>query len=78
MRVLPNQVSDLAMNKHPGGVIATFVIGLQTVPTLSIAGLPASTTAGTPVNLTVTATGSYPREAAPDFLAHARACGPDG
>ncbi len=60
VRVLPNQVSDLAMNKHPGGVIGTFVIGLQTTPTLSIAGLPATTTAGTPVSLTVSATSSYP------------------
>ena len=67
VRVLPNQVSDLAMNKHPGGVIATFVLGLQTVPTLSIASLPASTTAGTPVNLTVSATGSYPSAAGDGF-----------
>ena len=63
VRVLPNQVSDLAGNKHVGGVIATFVLDIQTTPTLSIAGLPATTTAGTPVNLTVTATSSYPSAA---------------
>ncbi len=60
VRVAPNQVSDLAGNKHVGGVIGTFVVGIQTTPTLTIAGLPPTTTAGTPVSLTVTATSSYP------------------
>ncbi len=60
VRVAANQVSDLAGNKHAGGVIGTFVLGFQTTPTLTIAGLPTSTTAGTPVSLTVTATSSYP------------------
>lgn len=70
VRVAANQVSDLAGNKLPGGVIATFTIGIQTAPTLAISGLPTTTTAGTPVNLTVTATGSFP-SAAGDVFAFA-------
>ena len=67
VRVAPNQVSDLAGNKHVGGVIGTFVVGIQTTPTLTIAGLPTTTTAGTPVSLTVTATSSYPGAAGDVF-----------
>lgn len=63
----PGVVSDLAGNTHPGGVIGTFTVGIQTVPTLTLSGLPASTTPGTPVNLTVTATGSYPAAAGDVF-----------
>ena len=65
--VAANRVSDLAGNKTPGGVIGTFTIAFQTAPTFSIAGLPATTTTGTPVSLTLTATGSYPSNLADVF-----------
>ncbi len=67
IRLAPDVVSDLAGNRHPGGVIGTFTVGLQTAPTLTLTGLPATATAGTPVNLTVTATGSYPAAAGDVF-----------
>ena len=60
VRVVPNRVSDLAGNLMPGQVIATFTVGMQTTPTFNISGLPTTTTTGTPVNLTLSATGSYP------------------
>lgn len=60
VRVAPNRVSDLAGNLMPGQVIATFTVGIQTTPVFNISGLPATTTTGTPVNLTCTATGSFP------------------
>ena len=59
VRVSANQVSDIAGNKHPGGVIATFSVGIQTAPSFSMT-IPASATAGTPVSLTPTASSSYP------------------
>ena len=60
VRVAPNVVSDLAGNRHPGGVIATFTVGLQTTPTFSITSAPVTATVGVPVSFTFAATSSYP------------------
>lgn len=67
IRLAPGVVSDLAANVHPGGVIGTFVVGIQTTPTLTISGLPTTTTLGAAVNLTIAATGSYPAAAGDVF-----------
>ena len=60
IRLAANQVSDLAGNVHPGGVIGTFTVGLQTAPVLNYVTLPATTTLGAAVNLAFGAFGSYP------------------
>ncbi len=63
IRLAANQVSDLAGNRHPGGVIGTFTVGIQTAPVLNSITLPTTATLGTPVNLSFNATGSYPAAA---------------
>ena len=63
IRLATNQVSDLAGNVHPGGVIGTFTVGLQTAPALNYITLPATTTLGAAVNLAFGAFGSYPAAA---------------
>ena len=60
IRLAPNVVSDLAGNTHPGGVIGTFTVGMQTVPVLNWITLPSTATGGVPVNLSFGAFGSYP------------------
>lgn len=67
VRVAANQVSDLAGNRHPGGVIATFSVGLQTAPTFNLSSLPTTTTLGTPVSIWVSATSSYPSAVGDQF-----------
>jgi len=59
IHVASNRVTDIAGNVMPDTLIGTFTVGYQTAPVLTIAGLPATTTTGTPVSVTLTATGSY-------------------
>ncbi len=63
IRLAANVVSDLAGNLHPGGVIGSFSVGIQTAPVLNSITLPTTATLGTPVNLSFNATGSYPAAA---------------
>ncbi len=60
IRLAPNQVSDLAGNLSPGGVIGTFTVGIQTAPVLNWITLPTTATVGIPVSLSFGAFGSYP------------------
>jgi probable HAF family extracellular repeat protein len=67
IHVAANRVTDIAGNVMPDTLIGTFTIGYQTAAVFNMSGLPTTATTGTPVSLTLTATGSYPSAAGDVF-----------